>query len=104
MYVSRKNRQVFYKWQFNDGFVYLFSSQVLYDDLYYIANQGTLSTIAGGDRVDKIIINNWANLLNASELNTNFSYVLGSLYKRITCKLIEENTFSDILHKHLCFL
>jgi len=34
-----------------------------------------LSIIVGGDHVDKIITNIWANILNTSELNTNHSRV-----------------------------
>ena len=56
-------------------FVRLISSQVSYDDLYYVANLGTHSTIAGGDHIDKIIINFWVNILNARELNTYCSHV-----------------------------
>ena len=50
----------------SDGFVYLLASQMLYDDLYYMANRGMLSTIIGDDHVDKIIVDIWVNILNAS--------------------------------------
>ena len=46
---------------------------MLYDDLYYVANRGMLSTIAAYDHVDKIIVDIWANILNASELNIDRS-------------------------------
>ena len=48
---------------------------MLYDNLYYVANQGMLSTIVGDDRVDKIIVDIWANILIASELNTDRSHI-----------------------------
>jgi len=41
---------------FSDGFVCLFASQVLYDNLYYVANRGMLLTIVRDDCVDKIIV------------------------------------------------
>jgi len=48
---------------------------VLYDDLYYVANRGMLSTIVVDDRVDKIIVDIWTNLLNAGELKTDRSHI-----------------------------
>jgi len=74
-------RKVIHMWVFlyatffSDRFVSLFASQVLHDDLNYVATRGMLSTIVGNDRVDKIIVDIWANILNASELKANRSHV-----------------------------
>ena len=48
---------------------------MLHDDLDYLVNRGMLLTIVGDDRVDKIIVYIWENILNASELNTDHSYI-----------------------------
>ena len=68
------NIQVFCKRNFSDGFVCLFASQVLYNHLYYMGNRGMLLTIVGDDRVNKIVVDIWVNILNASELNTDCSH------------------------------